>query len=219
MCLHLGGVVGAQNILGNAAAVCEQAGRCLPCGAALAAVHRDDVLGILVLTGQIGIGQADVGLDIQNVVRIHILQRVVGLDQENIDLVIVGGAVLTQQCFVQLVLIVVVLVGVDGPLDGGAVLQGGGGLVRCDLGNFRIVVVEAALELVVPAPDVQHLAGGRGAGSGCAGCGSGRSGAGGSGGTAAGSQSCTNGHCAGCEQEITTRDLFHKGKPPSWFSN
>ena len=115
-------------------------------------------------------------------------------------------------------LVVVVLVGVDGPLDGGAVLQGGGGLVRCDLGNFRIVVVEAALELIVPAPDVQHLAGGRGAGSGCAGCGSGRSGAGGSGGTAAGSQSCTNGHCAGCEQEITTRDLFHKGKPPSWFS-
>ena len=130
MCLHLGGVVGAQNILGDAAAVCEQAGRCLPCGAALAAVHRDDVLGVLVLAGQIVVGQADVGLHIQNVVGIYILQRVVGLDQENIDLVIVGGAVLTQQCFVQLVLIVVVLVGVDGPLDGGAVLQGGGRLVR-----------------------------------------------------------------------------------------
>ena len=45
-----------------------------------------------------------------------------------------------------------------------------------------------------------------------------RSGAGGSGRTAAGSQSCTNGHGTGSEQEITARDLFHKGKPPSWFS-
>jgi hypothetical protein len=34
----------------------------------------------------------------------------------------------------------------------------------------------------------------------------------------AGSQSCTNGHGTGSEQEITARDLFHKGKPPSWFS-
>ena len=39
-------------------------------------------------------------------------------------------------------------------LHNGAILQGGGGLVGCDLGNFRIVVVEAALELIIPAPDV-----------------------------------------------------------------
>ena len=35
---------------------------------------------------------------------------------------------------------------------------------------------------------------------------------------AAGCQSSTNSHDTGSEQEITTRDLFHKGKPPSWFS-
>ena len=81
MALHLGGIIGAQHFLGNAAAVCEQTRGSLPSGAALAAVHRNDVLGVLVLTSQIGIGQADILLDIQNVVGIHILQSVVSLDQ------------------------------------------------------------------------------------------------------------------------------------------
>ena len=219
--LHFGGVIGAQHLLGNAAAVCEQTRGSLPSGAALAAVHRNDILGVLVLTGQIGIGQANILLDIQNVVGVHILQSVVSLDQENVDFVIIGSGVLIQQSLVQLVLVVVVLVGVDGPLHGGAVLQGGGGLVGCDLLDLRIVVVEAALELIIPAPDVQHLAAFCGSlGSGCRGSRScrGSSSAGGRR-TTTGSQSCTDRHDTGSEQEITTRDLFHKGKPPSWFSN
>ena len=215
--LHFGGIIGAQNILGNAAAVCKQTGSCLPGGAALAAVHTNDVLGVLVLASQIVIGQADVRLDIQNVIGIHILQSIISLDQEDVDLVVISSAVLTQQGFVQLVLIVVVLVGIDGPLHNGAILQGGGGLVGCDLGNFRIVVVEAALELIVPAPDVQHLALCCGSSGSSRGSRSRRSGAGGRR-TTTGSQSCTNGHGTGSEQEITARDLFHKGKPPSWFS-
>ncbi len=146
----------------------------LPGGAALAAVHADDILGVLVLTGQIGIGQADVCLDIQNVIGIHILQCVVSLDQEDIDLVIIGGGVLTQQGLIQLVLVVVVLVGVDGPLDNGAIFQGGGGFIGSDLRDLGVIVVEAALEFVVPAPDIQHLAlGGRSIGSGGRSCGRG----------------------------------------------
>ena len=117
MALHLGGIIGAQHFLGDAAAVCEQTGGRLPGGAALAAVHADNILGVLVLTGQIGIGQADVCLDIQCVIGIHILQCVVSLDQEDIYLVIIGGGVLIQQGLIQLILVVVVLVGVDGPLD------------------------------------------------------------------------------------------------------
>ena len=62
--LHLGGVVGAQHCLCNTAAVCKQTRRCLPCSAALAAVHRNDILGVLVLPGQIGVGQTDILLDI-----------------------------------------------------------------------------------------------------------------------------------------------------------
>ena len=88
MALHLGGIIGAQHFLGDAAAVCEQTGGRLPGGAALAAVHADNVLGVLVLTSQIGIGQADVCLDIQRVIGIHILQCVVSLDQEDVDLVV-----------------------------------------------------------------------------------------------------------------------------------
>ena len=40
------------------------------------------------VTSQIGIGQADVCLDIQNIIGIHILQCVVSLNQEQVDLVI-----------------------------------------------------------------------------------------------------------------------------------
>ena len=130
----------------------------LPGGAALAAVHADNILGVLVLTSQIGIGQADICFDIQRVIGIHILQCVVSLDQEDIHLVIIGGGVLIQQGLIQLILVVVVLVGVDGPLDNGAIFQGGGGFILSDGGDLGVIVIEAALELVVPAPDIQHLA-------------------------------------------------------------
>ena len=192
----------------------------LPGGAALAAVHADNILGVLVLTSQIGIGQADVCFDIQRVIGIHILQCVVSLDQEDIYLVIIGGGVLIQQGLIQLVLVVVVLVGVDGPLDDGAVVQGGGGLIGRDLLDLGVIIVETALELIVPAPDVQDLAaGGKSLGSS-----RGRSGSSTGSGSRAGrrtatcSQGSRNGNSAGSEQEITTRDLFHKSKPPSTVS-
>ena len=139
-------------------------------------------------------------------------------DDDKIDIFLIEADYALKYVDSDYVLVVVVLVGVDGPLHGGAVLQGGGGLVGCDLLDLGIVVVEAALELIIPAPNVQHLALG-GSGSGCRGCRSSRRSSSAAGRTAAaGCQSSTNSHDTGSEQEITTRDLFHKGKPPSWFS-
>ena len=124
----------------------------------LHAIHGNDVLGVLVLILEVIIGQADILLDIQRIVGIHILQRVVCLDQEDVDLVIGSGAVLLEQGLVQLILVVVVIVGVDGPLYGDAVIQRCGGLVVGDLLDAGVIVVEAGLEFIVPAPDVQDLA-------------------------------------------------------------
>jgi len=156
--LDFGGIIGAQHILGDAAAVGKQAGGRLPGGALLDAINGDDVLGVLVLVLQVVIGQADVALDVQRVLGVDVLQRVVSLDQEDVDLVIIGGAVLLQQGFVQLVLVVVVVVGVDGPFHGHAVVQFGGGLIVGHRDDAGVVIVEAGLELVVPAPDIQDLA-------------------------------------------------------------
>ena len=156
--LNLGRVIGAQHILGDGAAVGKQARGCLPCGALLHAIHGNDVLGVLVLILEVIIGQADILLDIQRIFGIHIFQRVVRLDQEDVDLVIGSGAVLLEQGLVQLILVVVVIVGVDGPLYGDTVIQRRGGLVGGNLLDAGVIVVEAGLEFIVPAPDVQDLA-------------------------------------------------------------
>ena len=156
--LNLGRVIGAQHIFSDGAAVGKQARSRLPCGALLHAIHGNDVLGVLVLILEIIIGQADILLDIQRIFGIHIFQRVVRLDQEDVDLVIGSGAVLLEQGLVQLILVVVVIVGVDGPLYGDTVIQRRGGLVGGDLLDAGVIVVEAGLEFIVPAPDVQDLA-------------------------------------------------------------
>ena len=43
------------------------------------------------------------------------------------------------------------------PLDNGAIFQGGGGFILSDGGDLGVIVIEAALELVVPAPDIQDV--------------------------------------------------------------
>ena len=156
--LHLGGIVRAEHILGDGAAIGEQTRSRLPSNALEHAVGRRDILRVLILAVQIAVGQADVGADIQRVRRIHIFERVVGLDEEHVDLVVIGGGFLREERFVQLILVVVVGVRVDRPLDDGAVVQGCGGLVFRNFLDFRIVGIEAGLEFVVPAPDVQHAA-------------------------------------------------------------
>ena len=157
--LHCIGIVGAQHVLGDGTAIREQAGGRLP-GDSLQLVISGggDFLRVLVLTSQILVGQADVRLHVQRVGGIDVLQRVVSFDQEDVDLVVSRGGFLRAQGFVQLVLVVVALVGVDRPLDDGAIVQGGGGLILSNFLHFGIVGVEAALEFIVPAPDVQHLA-------------------------------------------------------------
>ena len=83
-------------------------------------------------------------------------------------------------------------------------------LLQNEISNIDFAMEEAKT-------DVQHLALCCGSSGSSRGSRSRRSGAGGRR-TTTGSQSCTNGHGTGSEQEITARDLFHKGKPPSWFS-
>ena len=87
--------------------------------------------------------------------RAHAIDR---LTAEVDGLVVIGGGFLREERFVQLILVVVVGVRVDRPLDDGAVVQGCGGLVFRNFLDFRIVGVETGLEFVVPAPDVQHAA-------------------------------------------------------------
>ena len=65
---------------------------------------------------------------------------------------------LLEQCLVQLVLIVVVLVRIDGPLNNCSIFKCSCGLVFSYFLNARIIVVETALEFIVPAPDVQDFA-------------------------------------------------------------
>ena len=73
---------------------------------------------------------------------------------EDISVMGYDGIYLSRVMKPQLVLVVVVLVGVDGPLDNGAIFQGGGGFVLRDGGDLGVIVIEAALELVVPAPRI-----------------------------------------------------------------
>ena len=157
--LHCIGIVGAQHVLGDGTAIREQAGGRLPGDSLQLAISGGgDFLRVLVLAGQIFVRQADVRLHVQRVGGIDVLQSVVSFDQEDVDLVVSRGGFLRAQGFVQLVLVVVALVGVDRPLDDGAIVQGGGGLILSNFLHFGIVGVEAALEFIVPAPDVQHLA-------------------------------------------------------------
>ena len=99
-----GGVVGAEDVLGDVAPVDKQTGAALPGGAALHAVLVGGRrLGERVLVGQVG-----VRVDAQ-----------VGQRHGHVG---VGGGGLVQQSFVQFLLVDAVLVGVDDPVDLGAVL-------------------------------------------------------------------------------------------------
>ena len=156
--LNLIGIVGAQHVLGDGAAVGEQARGRLPGHALEHAVGGGDFLGIGILIGQVLIGQADVGAHVQCVGGIDIFEGVVGFDEEDVDFFVGRGVFLRKQGGVQLILVVVVRVGVDGPFHKGAVVEGGGGFIFGDFLHLGIKVVEAALEFVIPAPDVEHLA-------------------------------------------------------------
>ena len=175
--LNLSGIIGAQDVLGDGAAI-DQSG-----GAALEGDTLDSAVGVgsglhsvLIGVGEIGDAQS---LNVLGELGIGVLQDVVSLSQEHIDLLVVSDIGLVQQSLVQLVLINAAVRGVDDPVDGDAFGNG-------------IVLLEEALELLVPGVDVEDLAflGGSGFGGG----GSGGSlslgglGSGGSGGTAAGSQ-------------------------------
>ena len=140
--LNLGGIIGAENVLGDGAAI-DQSG-----GAALEGDTLHNAVGIRSGLNRVGIGVGEIGdtesLDILCGIGIDILQNVVGLGQEHIDLVIGSGAVLIHQGFVELLLVGAVVTGGDDPVDGYAFGNG-------------VVLLKEALELFVPGVDVEDF--------------------------------------------------------------
>ena len=198
-------IVGAEGVQGDVPAVDQQAGAALPGGAALHAVGvGSGGLGEGVLVGQVGVGvDAKVGQGHGHVGRsVGVFEDVVGLRQEDVDLVVGRGAALVEQGLVQLLLVDAVLVGVDDPVDLGAVLQGGDGAVVRGAHHLGINGFQAGAELVVPAVDVDYLALGRSAAggfAGAAGCGGGVT-------AAAGCQQAGGAHSAHALQERAAAD-------------
>ena len=160
---HSGGhgfrIVGAQHRLGDGAAVDQHTGGGLIAqGADLAIGGGHGLQRVLVLVGNIRLCDAQLGDGQCHVyVGVDVLQRVVSLHQKHVNLLVGGGAGLLGQGLVQLLLVYAVLVGIDDPVDLGAVLQIGDGLVAGELLHLRVVVVELLLELLVPYVDVENL--------------------------------------------------------------
>ena len=154
------GIIGTQNGLGDRAAVDQHTGGGLVAQTADLAVGGGHGLqGVLVLVRHVRRSDAQLGDGQSHIhIGINVLQGIVGLHQEHIDLLIGGGGCLLGQSLVQLLLVNAVLVGVDDPMDLGAVLQVGDGLVVGELLHLGVVGVELLLELLVPHIDVEDLA-------------------------------------------------------------
>ena len=154
--LHLLRGLHAEVLLSEAAAIEEQAGGRLPGGALdLAVAVGGDGHGVGILLGQLIRRDADL-LEREGVVGIDILERVVRLDEEHVD--VLTGA----ERRVQLLLIDAVVVRVDDELDLVAVGQGHGAILRDGAADGRdVVILEHALELIVPGVDDELFAGGR----------------------------------------------------------
>ena len=154
---HSGGIIGAEDVLGDVPAVDQQARAALPGGTALhtVLVGRGGT-GKGVLVGQVGVGvNAQIGQRHGHVsVGIGVFKDVVGLRQEDVHLVVRGGGSLVQQGFIQLLLVDPVLVGVDDPVDLGAVFQGGDGAVGRGALHLGVNGFQPGAEFVVPAVDV-----------------------------------------------------------------
>ena len=158
---HRGRIIGTKDVLRNIPPVDQKARAALPGGAALDPVLvRSGGLGEGVLVGQVGVGvDAQVGQGHGHVgLGVGVFVDVVGLGQEDVHLVVGGAGCLVQQSFIQLLLVDAVLVGVDDPVDLGAVFQGGDGAVGRSAGHFRINGFQTGAELVVPAVDIDHFA-------------------------------------------------------------
>ena len=141
--LDLGGIVGAQNVLGDGAAINES------CRAALEGDTLDHAGSVGRCLHGVGIGVGEVGHaeggDVLRDGRLGVLLDVIGLSQEQVDLVVGGSVLLIEQGLVELVLIGTVGARSDDPVDSHA------------LGN-GVIFLKEALELFVPGIDVEDLA-------------------------------------------------------------
>ena len=141
--LDLGGIVGAQNVLGDGAAINES------CRAALEGDTLDHAGSVGRCLHGVGIGVGEVGHaeggDVLRDGRLGVLLDVVGLSQEQVDLVVGGSVLLIEQRLVELVLIGAVGARSDDPVNGHAFGNG-------------VILLKEALELFVPGIDVEDLA-------------------------------------------------------------
>ena len=153
-------VVGAQDGLGDGAAVDQHAGGGLVAQSPDLTVGAGHGLqGVAVLVGDVRVGNPQLGDGERHIdLRIDIFQGVVRFHQEHVDPVVGGHPALLEQRLVQLLLVDAVLGGVDDPVDLGAVLQIGDGFVVREPLHLGVILVELALELLVPHIDVQDLA-------------------------------------------------------------
>ena len=185
--LDFGGIIGAQNVLGDGTAVNQSSGAALEGNALNGAVGIGSGLhSVSVSVGEIGDAQR---LDILGVIGVGVLLDVVGLGQEQVDLVVIGSGGLSLQGLVQLLLISTAIAGGDDPVYG-------------DTFGNGVVLLEEALELFVPGVDVEDLAfrssgfrGRRFGGGGSGGSGGSRGLSSGGGGLATGAQGKNHSQC------------------------
>ena len=158
------GIIGAQDILCDGAAVDQR------CGAALEGDTLDDAVGIGSGLHGVGvgigkIGNAQLGNILGSIGFGEVLDEV-SLGQEQVHLVVSGGIFLVQQSLRNLFRVSAAIIGGNDPVDG-------------DTFGNGVVFLKEALELLVPGIDVEHLAlgglfgGSLGLGIVCLRCGSG----------------------------------------------
>ena len=153
--LNFGRIVRAKNFFGNVSSVDHGTRAALPGKSLEVSVGIcHNIFGILVLVSNFFIGDTEICYG-HGVFGIYIFQCVVGFYKEEIDLVISGCVCLFQKCFIQVVLVCIVVRWCDVPYN----------IYITDFAvgsvNFfvsRIVVGQTGFEFFILAIDVQDFA-------------------------------------------------------------
>ena len=151
------GIISTENILGNIAAIHQQAWAALPGRTALYAILvRSSGLGKLILVSQIScrINAQILQRHSYICIRIGVFEHIIGFRKENIHLIIVCSRCLIQQCLVQLLLIHTILIGIDDPVDLRSILELGNSTIRRSTFYFRVDGLQTGTEFIVPAIDI-----------------------------------------------------------------
>ena len=147
-------IISSENLRSHIAAVNHDTGTALPGKPLQYTVGIcNNILGILVLVRQIRIRNPQISYG-HGVLRIHILQRIIRLNQKNVDLVICSCIRLTQKGSIQIILVRIIIAGCNIPLYRHIPNCAGGSV---NLRISRIMICKSGLEFFVPAVDVQNF--------------------------------------------------------------